>query len=67
MGVATNGMTCYDCSEKKCEKCSTMDGVGHFAIVIEWLSKKEALKTIAETKCPCCGSENIGFNDSMGQ
>ena len=68
MGIATNGAVCQDCSEKKCKKCSNnWDEGGAFCLVIEWLSKENALKRIKETKCLCCGSDNWSFTDDMGQ
>jgi len=54
MGIATNGARCNKCEEE-------------FYLVLEWSSKEDAMKTIQNTKCPKCGSDDWSFTDEMGQ
>ena len=54
MGRSVNETYCNDCEEE-------------FYIILEYLSKKDAIEEIKKTKCPKCGSDNWSFTDSMGQ
>ena len=38
-----------------------------FGIVLEWLSKNDAITEIEKAKCPKCNGSNWYFVDEMGQ
>ena len=65
MSQLCNIARCKDCEQKSKNKPFNWGEDAEFCVVIEWLTKDEALKKIKGIKCPKCGSDNWYFTDAI--